>query len=109
MERHWLVGEDAWPSSSAPRGPFAGTVPGNHTMNANATTTAATETPAAPETKTSERQKPITKSGRNLSELTETTGWQRHSARDFLSTARKRLGIKIEAARQDGITTYELV
>ncbi|MGD0498970.1 MAG: DUF3489 domain-containing protein [Bryobacteraceae bacterium] len=49
------------------------------------------------------------KSGATLGELMATTGWQRHSVRGWLSTARKRLGLKIQATRKDGVTTYRIV
>ncbi len=49
------------------------------------------------------------KSGATLDELMAAAGWQRHSVRGFLSTARKRLRIKIEAARENGVTTYKMV
>ena len=48
------------------------------------------------------------KSGATLPELMAATKWQRHSVRGFLSTARKRVGIKIEATREGGITTYRI-
>jgi hypothetical protein len=49
------------------------------------------------------------KSGATLDELMAASCWLRHSVRGWLSSARKRLGIKIEATRKDGVTTYHIV
>ncbi len=51
----------------------------------------------------------ITRSGgATISELMQVTGWQRHSIRGFVSTASKRLGLIISAARSaDGDRRYK--
>src|SRR5215471_8925856 len=39
--------------------------------------------------------------GATAAELQQATGWQPHSVRGFLSTARKKPGLKIASARRD--------
>lgn len=47
--------------------------------------------------------------GASIAELSEATGWQTHSVRGFLSgTLRKKLGLTLISAREDGGRRYRL-
>lgn len=47
--------------------------------------------------------------GSNLAELMQTTGWQAHSIRGFLSgTIKKKLGLNLISQKQDGVQYYKL-
>jgi hypothetical protein len=47
--------------------------------------------------------------GASITELSEATGWQTHSVRGFLSgTLRKKLGLTLISAKEDGGRRYRL-
>ena len=47
--------------------------------------------------------------GASITELSEATGWQTHSVRGFLSgTLRKKLGLTLISAKEDGRRRYRL-
>lgn len=46
--------------------------------------------------------------GTTISEVTEAFGWQAHTARAVISTLAKRLGVKVEAERKEGVMVYRL-
>ena len=49
------------------------------------------------------------KGGASIAELSEATGWQTHSVRGFLSgTLRKKLGLTLISAKEDGGRRYRL-
>jgi len=49
------------------------------------------------------------KGGASIAELSEATGWQTHSVRGFLSgTLRKKLGLTVISAKEDGGRRYRL-
>lgn len=49
------------------------------------------------------------KGGASIAELSEATGWQTHSVRGFLSgTLRKKLGLSLISAKEDGGRRYRL-
>lgn len=42
-------------------------------------------------------------------ELLEATGWASHTLRGFLSASAKKMNIKIERRRENGVTSYRVV
>lgn len=51
----------------------------------------------------------LVREGRPVPEILKCTDWQPHSLRGFLSTASKKLGLKFERTRENGVTTYRIV
>jgi hypothetical protein len=73
------------------------------------------ETPAKPKTRSGTKQAKMIDlmkrpEGATVEQIAKATGWQKHTVRGAISGAlKKKLGLKVEATKEDGGTVYRIV